>query len=416
MRKIGIFCLALLLLFFSIEKAAAVSEAAVLFLLISPSPSANGMGQTSIALPDNEPMAMIYNPAHLGIFALNQRIAVGFYPTKTSWLPQFSDDLKYDCKSLNFAFGLNRHVFLGIGYYRIFFDLGEQIITGEESPIPICVFNSWEKAHGLNFGIGFDKAIKFSLGMGVKFITSQLAPFGTGVEYDDDSGRTEVTAYDFGGLVQVPLFDLIFKDVTMNLGNGGKIKPFFDSRIGYVTTNIGEEIQYIDALQKDPLPRLARLGMSINFGLMIENDTFNLKAISITRANEGTDLLVRRKNMLIEYRSFPGDLDFIQNIVLGKGNRKSILTTGTDISLLEAVYFRNGKYDDYEGKVRLRTSGRGISISGILKLISLLSINDKSINSFCNHCDIQIHWSEYRAKDDNPLHKTTFKGINLLIR
>lgn len=97
--------------------AGAVSESAVLFLLISPGARAPGMGEAFAAVADDA-TAAFYNPAGLG-FQSGREGTVMY----TDWMPEFISDLHYV-----FA-ACNMHV-RGIGTFGVnatYFDQGKLI-------------------------------------------------------------------------------------------------------------------------------------------------------------------------------------------------------------------------------------------------------------------------------------------------
>ena len=127
-----------LLLVFISNSAFAVSEAAVLFLLISPSPQANAMGETYGNIVGKDPMATLFNPASLGLLAQNHYLATSYLSPKANCLPDISSGMNYFCRST--ALGINLKSIIGLpisygislNYVRL--NMGEQAITGEDSP------------------------------------------------------------------------------------------------------------------------------------------------------------------------------------------------------------------------------------------------------------------------------------------
>jgi len=75
---------------FSATNAFAVSEAAVLFLMISPGARAAGMGEAFVGLADDA-SAVYYNPAGLA-YQQGRELTL----MHSNWLPQFGSDLFYD--------------------------------------------------------------------------------------------------------------------------------------------------------------------------------------------------------------------------------------------------------------------------------------------------------------------------------
>src|SRR5512141_1526261 len=104
----------------------AQGESAVPFLLIHPSPEANGWGNVGTAVVSDNPIATISNPAQLGLFSLDNYFSFSSYTPKTVWLPNFgSTDLTYNAWATNAGYNLRNAldlpfpVGIGFGYSRI---------------------------------------------------------------------------------------------------------------------------------------------------------------------------------------------------------------------------------------------------------------------------------------------------------
>lgn len=407
--------LVVLLISISLANAFAVSEAALLFLLISPSPRANGMGDTFMALPENDAMAAIYNPGNLGLFSLQNITSIGFYPQHVPWLPNLTSDLFYNCRAINFGFRLNKNFFAGMGYHYIFVDLGKQLFTDEHGN-PYASFGNWEKAQALTLGIGGNFGVNMGLGMSIKYIESQLG--ARRIDSGYKSTRADIFAYDFGGVVQVPVFELLNPSFDLPLTNNLSLYPLLVPAIAYSLNNYGDEIVYIDESQADPIARVARIGYSIDSGILLDFKNSSWKLISWKWAREAEDLLVKRSapGDRIEYQSGIGDIRFFHDLIEWKANPVIIKRGGWEINLGETFYFREGKYDDPEGLVFYKTTGYGIGITGLLKLGAEIFSQNQTIKFLADHVDIQYHWSKMKIAPWHPLYGTEFKGINLVIK
>jgi len=210
----------------SVVPALAVSESAVLFLQISPGARAAGMGEAFVALADDA-TAVYYNPAGLG-FQRGKEITL----MHTNWLPQLGTDLFYE-------FGAYRHHFENIGTIGInvtYLNLGTQSRTDESGPDPIGEFSSNEYAVSLTYGTQLSE--KWAVGLGARFIQSNLSPFGAGSEEGD--GRASAFGFDLATLY--------------------KVSSRFS--VGANLSNMGPKITYIDAAQADPLPTNLRVGFA----------------------------------------------------------------------------------------------------------------------------------------------------------
>jgi hypothetical protein len=394
MKKLIIVFLIVLLLFLHFESLFAISEAAVLFLLISPSVQANGMGNTYMAMNHNEAMGMVYNPAHSGICAINNKFALSFYPTKTPWLSSLTSDLSYDCQAMNYGFQLSPNIHCGIGYHKIYLDLGPR---------------SYEKAQTLTFGIGFNRGFNVGLGTSIKYIKSNLTA----------SAEATVFACDFGAILHIPFFKLMSHHNSFKFILESPVQPFFISSFGYSISNIGNQITYSGYDGGDPLPRFARTGFSFDGGFFINRPNIKWKIVAFKWAREGTDVLIKRSeppDYDREYQSLLGDINVWQDLVQNKTNKNITKTYGWQLNCLEFFSIRKGKYNDLGNEVVYETEGFGISSAGLFKLLAYVFSNNKTINMFAKHTELQFHLSKAKAQPFHPLAGTEFKGINIIFR
>ncbi len=87
-----------------------INQAAALFLLVSPSPRANGMGNTYTHLMWDDPMAVWFNPAAVGMQAKDHYFSGGFYTSKTNWLRGLVTGMTYNFQSYNFGYNFEEKV------------------------------------------------------------------------------------------------------------------------------------------------------------------------------------------------------------------------------------------------------------------------------------------------------------------
>jgi hypothetical protein len=240
MRKLTIAALAATTLALPVKDAFAVSEAAVLWLLISPGSRPAGMGEAFVALADDA-SATWWNPAGLG-FSRGK----DFRFMHSDWLPAFKlDDIFFD-----FLAGSVHLPNLGgtLGASIIYMNEGDQTHTDENGNV-LGVITSREYALGLSYGQQLNPDL--AVGFGAKLIVSDLADgqvgnqdIGTGISFGLDVGTLWKT--------WVP-----FTQIPMNLGAA--------------ISNIGPEISYVDEKQADPLPTNLKLGTALN----LYSDTHN---------------------------------------------------------------------------------------------------------------------------------------------
>lgn len=393
----------------------AVSEAAVLFLLISPSPLANGMGETYGNIASTDPMASIFNPAYLGIFSKSQNF--GFSYSKANWLPQLTNDLYHKSFSLNFGYTFkNVPVTLGIGYHHVYFDLGKQVLMNEFGD-PIGTFESYEKADVISFSSLLDYYILASIGFSYKFIESNLASFRTDSGMEDF--KASANAFDFGIALKFPVFDILSKITDHQIYAFPHVVPFLEPGLSYSVTNIGDEITYTDETQADPLPRTVFTGINIAAGLKCTNTNHPFNILSFRWAQEANDLLVDRVGENIKYSSGFKDIDFIENVLLGKSNAKIITNSGWELAVAEIFYWRKGDYQDNVAKLKFDTDGWGINFMQPIRLFldfKNFKIENGIFRSFIDNLDVEFHRSKLSVPEGHPLDNTKFNGLSLKLK
>lgn len=383
----------------------AVSESAVLFLLISPSPQANAMGNTYGNLVCTDPIASLFNPAYLGFYA--QKHNFGFSYSEADWLPVIVSDMNISCASFNFGYTLkNAPVSFGLGYHHLYLDLGEQIQFGE-GPDPIGTFNSYDKAEIISASLLLDYFLRIGVGANLKWIKSTLMPDPMMEDYGEDSGKA--TAHDIGIAVQVPCFDII-SDITHKSSSITKhVMPFWQWGFSYCIVNIGDEIYYIDPDYSDPLPRNSSIGYNSQLGFKYKGEISSFNIVSAKYAYEAEGFLVERTfddygSINTQYLS--GFFDTDPDIRIYK--------SGWEFDILNMLYIRKGHYDDENGSVVYDTSGWGINFMQPLRLFLLFGderIENALIKKLLNNLDIEYHNCRYETDFGHPLSGTTFDGI-----
>ncbi len=385
----------LLLTVLGLRQAFAVSEAAVLFLLISPGPQANAMGQTHGTTAGTSPMAAIMNPAALGFFIQKNVIGQEYYPDEVDWLPQLASDLTYDARIVSFGINLQPltkiPIAIGIANSRIYLDLGEQFITGEESPEPLGVFSSYEKCEATTLALSAEYYLRASIGISWKKIESKLAP--AGAEASRGDGFAKIDAHDLGLMLQLPLVGIGRRSGLLGERPADGIDFWLDPGLYFAKTNIGGKISYIDAAQADPLPRILSLGINFQAGAGYRGLT--LAGFSWSR--EIDDLLIERQMTgASQYVSGLHDIAFWDNVVRGKANDQVISKRGYEINFADFYFVRRGTYEDSEGWTIAGTSGYGINYLQPLKIAaSLLGLEAMLPFRVIRHLSFEKNHAEY---------------------
>ncbi len=326
-------------------------EAAPVFLLISPGPAQTGMGKGGVAYYDNI-ASVYYNPASInlvnpGIYVQNtpikspwnvcftefgndiiNEIASRYYPSDSvpyspEWLPGLYPGMNYIYGGIKFPefkdfnFGIN-YTFLSTG--EIFM------------PDDTLTYVAYDYAISATIGKSFFDEIICS-GITLKYIRSYLASEEV-LEWLSDLTGMEIN----GGTGSSFTFDvgILLKD------------PINFSSFGASYSNIIGSMKYIEGGTSDPLPKVARVGISLS----------------------PADLLSYALN---RYYSFPNNLtDYFQ-----VKYSKEILTdrvgsehdtwksSGFEFKFFNSVYFREGHFEDEGGGRVGNTRGFGLSLGNI---------------------------------------------------
>jgi hypothetical protein len=241
--------LAVGLLVVASTRSFAASQAAVLFLQISPGAKAAGMGETFVAMADDA-TAVYWNPAGLA-FQTGSEITL----MHAKWLPQLVSDMSYE------FIAFKRHMpNLGgtLGGNITFLNLGENVFTGEAGPEVLGTFHSWDMAASVSYGTQLNKNL--GLGVTMRYILSHLSPMGAGAEQGSGIGHS--FSVDLGVLYRF----------------------WFAPRLAFGAnlSNMGPKITYVDAAQADPLPTNLKLG----FSYKVMDSEFNKLTVAVETNKE----------------------------------------------------------------------------------------------------------------------------------
>ena len=292
------------------------SRAGVLFLLIEPGARSHGMGESYVAIADDA-TASYFNPAALAGQTQQQVNA-----THMKWLPALADDLFYSL----IGYAVPVEGWGNFGFNVALLNLGEQIRTDERGNTD-GTFSSFDVA--LSAAYGSHISDNMSAGIGLKFIRSNLADQGAGIERGKGVGNS----------------------FAADLGLLWKLSPTLT--FGAALRNLGPKIAYIDASQADPLPQHIVVGMAYQ----VLDTEFN-------------DLLLSAD----VYKPLIADGSFASNLVkawadesLGNEFKEIDLHLGGEyrysLSNKENQSFlalRGGYSFDHDGELKLWTTGIGL--------------------------------------------------------
>jgi len=330
MKKIILVMVLGALLLIAANPAYAVSEAAVLSLMISPGARAAGMGEAFVALADDA-TATFWNPAGLA-FQQHKELHL----MHVNWLPEFGSDMFYE-------FASYIHNVEGIGTFGAnvtFLNLGEQVHT-DETGTELGNFSSNEYSIALTYGTKIME--NWGVGLGMRYIRSNLAG-GVSVGAEQGEGVANAFAFDVSTLYKFPFAPKL--SIGMNL------------------SNMGPKITYIDAAQADPLPTNLKLGLAYK----IIDSEFN----KLTVVGDMNKMMVNRKAdgttdpFYTALFTSPWtvkevtETDDEGNVVKTRSMFNGIVSGGLEYWYTDLFALRAGYYWDEPGKVVYTSFGAGI--------------------------------------------------------
>lgn len=399
------------------NKTFSQGESAVPFLTFPVSPSQTGMGATGASLPNDDPFGFLLNPAQLGHISQSTNLSFAFYPNKVKlWgfdkftINSFAINAGYNFKEL-----LNIPISVGVGYAdsKYLIDLPYALQF---------TFEELEQFSTFSFGVGIDYYIQLNAGISSKGIVSKIPDYTSSL-FPPPTFEADANVIDFGFLINIPVIKLIDDQLSFEIFDKNPTKPFFDLSLGYSQLNIGDEIYYNDPLQKDPLPRTAKLGYGISTGFDFDIDNTFIRVFSIDFTVDAEDKLLEYEiinsgNPVIPnmkrfkgYQSFIGDINIGKNIFQIKGDENVISKTGFQINVFEFFTYKQGHLSG-DGYNSVKTNGFEIRSKGILKFINAVS-SIEAIKFITNCFDLRYSYSKYSIDDGV---ETKFHGISIYVQ
>jgi hypothetical protein len=392
-------------------------EAAIPFLVISPSPEANGMAGTSVAVKRADPLGAVFSPAQVGLAAFSTGVTGSFYPAKTDWFPPFAlPDLTFNAWAIQGGVLVNDFIDVpvrlsfGLAYHRVDLKLGKFATVSSEGPAVVSYYDSYEQANGITVGVGCEFLVRAAFGYTFRSVISHLSPIGT--EMEQGPAEADVSAKDYSGYIMLPIVQIVEETTGGSSELYGRLHPFADLSVGFAMNNLGDRVVYSDVSQNDPLPRTAREGVGVAGGLRLQG----WEVAGATWSREGEDLLVvRTPSGAWEYQSGFGDLAFGHNVLAGHSSENVGLRAGWEIRLMEFFTYREGALR--QASQRYETRGITIRLAGLLKGLAFAAGGDAPawLLFARDHVDLQYHQAAY-TWPGSVVGGTDFKSLSLSLK
>ncbi len=359
--KSKVIILTLILIMLIPIAANAVSEAAVIFLLIEPSARTGGMGQAYVAQTDDA-FAGYWNT---GAMAFNRKKQ--FSSMFSNWFGKLFNDMYY------FHLAGNNYIEdLGnVGFAATYMTYGKQDQLDENGYL-LSTFESYDLSIAATYG--YQVSQKTGVGLAFKFIISDLAPEGASTGHTDTKGRGMSYAFDLGvkhksvdfGQILVSPYNgaLSLYNGIASLGGFNKAELSGYSILvdkldfGLNFQNIGPDITYIDKSQSDPLPMNLRMG----FSYRVLESKYNKLCINadMNKMLANSDPIYQRifTSWTDDFKD--GDFDSISAFNNSIEIREIIWGAGAEYTYLDLLSLRSGYLLDRAGDLKGFSFGAGV--------------------------------------------------------
>ena len=366
-------------------------------LTINPSASLNAVGSTGTALPSDDPFGFIRNPAQLGFTSRTNNYSYVFYPEKLISLPNSFYRYELNSYALNLGYNFNDltgiPLSFGFGYSNIESNI---IVNSLASPVEN---HHRENYNTYSFGLCVDYVVQLSAGFSIKDFTSILP------KYEGAIIEANRIVNDFGLLLNVPVINLIDKNLALELDENNRVKPEFNFSLGYSKSNIGDSIYFFDGGRADPLPRVDRIGYGVSTGIDYSTENLSINVFYFSFTAEAEDLLVGFDNNGWKYNSTLSNLRFWKNVVQLEGNDHIVSRAGLRIDFAETISFSSGHFHSTGNSYYNKTNGFELRAKGLFKLYALWA-KDPITDFLRDHIDIRYYNTNYNA-DSNLETKMT---------
>ncbi len=341
--------------------ANAISEAAVMFLLIEPSARTGGMGQAYVAQTDDA-FAGYWNT---GAMAFNRKKQ--FSSMFSNWFGKiFSDMYYFHLAGNNYIEDLGN-----VGFAATYMTYGKQDHMDEDGNL-ISTFESYDFTIAATYG--YQVSQNTGIGLAFKFILSDLAPEGTGQSEIGIKGQGMSYAFDLGlkqkgvdlGQILVSPYNgaLSLYNGIASLGGFTKAElsdysiliDKLDFGLNY--QNIGPNITYINDSQSDPLPMNFRMGFSYR-ALESKYNKFCINA-DMNKMLANSDPIYKRifTSWTDDFKD--GDFDSISNFNNSIEFKEIIWGVGAEYIYLNLLSLRSGYLLDRAGEIKGFSFGAGV--------------------------------------------------------
>ena len=350
-------------------------------------PAVPELGGATVGRQTDDARAFLQNPAALALAPVGQAVAGS---PSAVWF----GESRFETAAASWTARRGR-LALGIGLATGALS-GDARTLGDGTP-----FDPTDRFRALGVSVGTVGAVRASVGVTARLVTSTDAPVFDGARYT--VGRLVGGTADVGALVSA--------DVARLAGNPriGPLAPALDLSAGYAQTHLGGMVRY-SGFGSQSLPRTGALGWSARAGLDLHVGTTTLRLIEAEGAFQGERRLVRESNDVTSYAALTDGFR-ISDALTGSGDDVTTGRNGVRLGLAETLSLSWGRFDG-GGYRSIATRGVEVRTAGLFTLAAQHIAPGRLADALAR-TDLRVGRSTVFAGTDSASARTT---VSLVIR
>ena len=414
MKKSVLLISLIVIIIFNCDVIKAQSDTFVPFLINQQSPLLYGAGDIGVSYPMRDPAGFYYNPALLGNYSSNYNLSIFYMPAAMNLYDGYGT--KAISSSYGFSAGYNFNsngnelpLSIGIGFIHNRMQYSYFVRQGPGSPIPPYFNNMHYSFNCFSIGASYNYYLNFNLGLSVKSFNTQINSQPSAQEQFPFGSELSGTAVDVGALITAPFDKLFFKNLKLDFGSIN-LFPVLKTSVGYSISNLGRNKYLVNYTPLDPIPRIARLGYTINFGLDTYIAGVKLPIIDYSFTAELADILDKKDSVgnLVYQNNLLGNINIGDNLLLLNGGYNVIVHKGHVFNFLKTLTIVFGRITG-ENSYNITTSGWAVSSEGIFNILAD-KFSSPVISYFLKHFAVDYYKSNISA---GPFENPSPSGLSL---
>ncbi len=364
-----------------------------------------GMGFASVAHITDNPSAINFNPAHLGLQSLNNNV-IALSTNYIDWMRRYREGMYIRSITLSGGVNLQKyfpklpHIAVGLAYTNTRMNVGHDGVYDGYGQVISDIYDAHEESNQITISSACDYYVRLSGG-----ITYKRAKMNYYVPGSAD-------LYDWGVILNIPVVEIVDQATEKPILLSRGLAPFLDITIGAARCNLGGDAPVTSSPHSSYQPRYASEGIEYDLGFTYTKNDITIRPISFAWTTEANCQLANlsydySKPLPWGYKSGMGNINFFKEVILGTGNVNTDKLKGWELGFFDMVMMYGGSFteDDYHGGRNFLTSGIGFRMSGLIK--TLASFDKEMLSSdilnILNHFDLKINSSIVYGKKYYPV-------------